>query len=100
MNTPRTYKDADGNPAPLIRLIKAEPAWAENQILHRDKLETELAEVKADYQKNDERWIAREFELLAEIGKLDAENDALLRGEYICKKCGIRKDGEGAKGDF
>ena len=28
------------------------------------------------------------------------ERDALLRGEYICKKCGIRKDGEGQKGDF
>ena len=24
----------------------------------------------------------------------------LLRGEFICKKCGIRKDGEGERGDF
>jgi len=28
------------------------------------------------------------------------ERDALLRGEYVCKKCGIRKDGEGVEGDF
>ena len=31
---------------------------------------------------------------------LKIERDALLRGEYICKKCGIRKNGEGQKGDF
>ena len=42
-DTPRQYKDSDGNPAPLLRLIKAEPEWAENQILHRDHLERELS---------------------------------------------------------
>ena len=31
---------------------------------------------------------------------IKVERDALLRGEYICKKCGIRKDGEGVEGDF
>lgn len=35
-----------------------------------------------------------------ELAEVTAERDALLRGEYICKKCGIRKDGEGVKGDF
>ena len=45
MSTKRTYKDANGNNCPLLHLIKQEPEWAENQILHRDKLETELAEV-------------------------------------------------------
>ncbi|MDH4201089.1 MAG: hypothetical protein OEV66_12030 [Spirochaetia bacterium] len=28
------------------------------------------------------------------IGALVEERDALLRGEYICKKCGIRKNSE------
>jgi len=32
--------------------------------------------------------------------EMKVERDALIRGEYVCKKCGIRKDGEGAKGDF
>jgi hypothetical protein len=39
-------------------------------------------------------------EVKRELAAVTAERDALLRGEYICKKCGIRKDGEGAKGDF
>jgi len=38
--------------------------------------------------------------LETELATVAAERDALLRGEYICKKCGIRKDGEGEKGDF
>lgn len=28
------------------------------------------------------------------IGSLVQQRDALLRGEFICKKCGLRKDGE------
>ena len=43
----------------------------------------------------------REIEQLeTELAAVTAERDALKRGEYICKKCGIRKDGEGEKGDF
>lgn len=30
----------------------------------------------------------------------DAEIERLRRGEFICTKCGVRKDGEGPKGDF
>jgi hypothetical protein len=40
--TPRQYFDEDGEPISLLKLIKAAPEWAENQIKHRDKLETEL----------------------------------------------------------
>tara|TARA_R110000868_G_scaffold126944_2_gene334305 strand:- start:1878 stop:2153 length:276 start_codon:yes stop_codon:yes gene_type:complete len=82
MNTPRTNAATLTEPY-QVRELPFEVVRASDM----EKLETELAEVKADYQKNDERWIAREFELLSEIGELDAENDALLRGEYICKKC-------------
>lgn len=43
MNTEtRLYKDVSGNPCSLDWLVKHEPEWAENQIRHRDKLETEL----------------------------------------------------------
>lgn len=38
--------------------------------------------------------------LETELAEVTKERDALLRGEYVCKKCGIRKDSEGAKGDF
>jgi hypothetical protein len=48
MSAPRIYQDANGNPCPLLHLIKEEPEWAENQILHRDKLETELAAVTSE----------------------------------------------------
>ena len=51
MSTARTYKDANGNNCPLLHLIEQEPEWAENQILHRDKLETELAAVTAKLEK-------------------------------------------------
>ena len=46
--------------------------------------------VPADFARTLERSLAERTE----------ERDKLLRGEYICKKCGIRKDGEGQKGDF
>ena len=35
-----------------------------------------------------------------EICKLREKLEALERGEFICKKCGLRKDGEGERGDF
>jgi hypothetical protein len=43
--------------------------------------------------------------LLAEcygtIGALVQERDRMLRGEFICTTCGLRKDGEpGSVGDF
>ena len=42
----RQYKDAEGNPVGLLKLVRDEPDWAANQIRHRDKLERELAERK------------------------------------------------------
>jgi len=46
-------------------------------------------------------------ELLEDIAAIRLEHDALdakvaelERGEYICKRCGLRKDGEGERGDF
>jgi hypothetical protein len=45
--TPREYKDWDGNPIALSKLVRHEPDWAVAQIMHRDQLERELAAVTA-----------------------------------------------------
>ena len=34
------------------------------------------------------------------IGALVSERDRLLRGEYICQKCGLRQDGEPPVNEF
>lgn len=39
-------------------------------------------------------------EAAAELERLQAENERLRRGECICVKCGLRKDGEGSLADF
>lgn len=41
-------------------------------IEHARQLETELAAAKAYYQKNDERWIVRENELMTKLEKCRA----------------------------
>jgi len=38
--------------------------------------------------------------LHAEIAALKAKMEELERGEYICRGCGLRRDGEGPRGDF
>jgi len=38
--------------------------------------------------------------LIERISTLEAELAELKRGEFICKKCGLRKDGESAPHDF
>ena len=40
------------------------------------------------------------YELEAELDALKAENERLLRGEFICSECGIRKDHTHPKCDF
>jgi hypothetical protein len=46
----RQYKDVAGNPVTLDWLVKNEPEWAANQIRHRDKIESELAQARAALQ--------------------------------------------------
>ena len=38
--------------------------------------------------------------LRLELAAANEKLAALSRGEFICKSCGIRKDGEGDRGDF
>ena len=40
------------------------------------------------------------YGLRAELERLKAEVEALKRGEFICAKCGLRKDSDHPKGDF
>jgi hypothetical protein len=47
-----------------------------------------------------EKPIALCIELETELASLKAENERLLRGEFICHKCGIRKDHTHPGGDF
>jgi hypothetical protein len=37
---------------------------------------------------------------VARIKELEAQIKKLARGEFICQKCGLRKDGENEHGDF
>lgn len=40
------------------------------------------------------------YDLCAEVLRLQEEIERLKRGEFICQKCGLRKDSEYPKGDF
>ena len=42
----------------------------------------------------------KELALLAKVEHLEMERDRLLKGEYICKRCGLRKDNEHLTPDF
>lgn len=67
--TPREYKDWDGNPIALSKLVRLEPGWAVAQIMHRDQLERELATV------------TREMDLAADQLKGTCSLNRLLREE-------------------
>jgi hypothetical protein len=43
--------------------------------------------------------VPRDF-LESRIAELEAEVEKLRKGEFICSKCGIRKDSEHERGDF
>jgi hypothetical protein len=47
-----------------------------------------------------EKPIALCRELATELNALKAENERLLRGEYVCRECGVRKDHTHPKCDF
>jgi hypothetical protein len=47
-----------------------------------------------------EKPIALCIELETELALLKAENERLLRGEYVCRECGIRKNDTHPGGDF
>jgi hypothetical protein len=67
------------------------------------RLETELAAVtdERDALKSARDRAQEDWSETARLYKeMKVERDALIRGEYVCKKCGIRKDGEGTEGDF
>ena len=45
-------------------------------------------------------YCSKDKERKAEVGTLAAEVRRLRKGEYICQRCGLRKNDEHEKGDF
>ena len=46
-------------------------------------------------------WTPKELVAARErIIELEAQIEKLMRGEFICKKCGLRKDGEPGQANF
>jgi len=43
------------------------------------------------------QWVQ---EIVESHGEIERELNELKRGEFVCKKCGLRKDGEHLLGDF
>ena len=77
----RQYKDVAGNPCTLRWLVKNEPEWAENQIRHRDTLESELADASqvigaltAKLDRANAR-ITKLEEVLSKLVAMDKEHD-------------------------
>jgi hypothetical protein len=71
-------------------------AHSEEACREIEQLETELAAVTAERDE----WKRRHDNAVTMLHDSEEEKAALKRGEYVCKKCGIRKDGEGEKGNF
>ena len=63
---------------------------------------SETPRTDAVFASTDHAGIMRDFAraLERELSALKAENERLLRGEFICHECGIRKDHTHPKCDF
>lgn len=74
----------------------------EDAVRDRDWLKTEGEMLKELIQERPthDPLLVKQHTLQAELEALTVKMEELDRGEYICKKCGIRKDGEGERGDF
>ena len=68
---------------------------------YRDAM-SETPRTDAVFASTDHAGIMRDFAraLERELAALKAENERLLRGEFICHECGIRKDHTHPKCDF
>ena len=55
---------------------------------------------KAGYKEKRQAVLDHVAELERTLARAIKEIEALKRGEYICRQCGLRKDGEHEKGDF
>lgn len=82
--TPRIYFDAYGHPIDLVRLVKAEPEWAANQIRHRDRLQADLAAAQsARVEAEVERDIANGLKAEAEKERRLAHYDFISLAQEI-----------------
>lgn len=88
----------------LERLRKqiTENAAAENEPPTCAVCESEMS-LRDDYGDTGICDVCAQIELqtaLGEIERLRAEVERLKRGEFICRKCGLRKNDDYPKGDF
>lgn len=60
---------------------------------------TEIVSHPAEYYRV-QQILRDRADLLAEVDRLESQRLALLRGEFICSKCGLRKDGEKVDAEF
>jgi len=74
----------------------------EDAVRDRDWLKTEGEMLKELIEERDahDPLLIKKHTLQAELEALKAKVAELERGEYICKRCGLRKDGEGERGEF
>ena len=70
-------------------------------------LTRQIAESKAENERltallseNQHMHSVESASMSAMLERAEKERDALLRGEYICQQCGLRKNDDHPKGDF
>jgi hypothetical protein len=63
---------------------------------------SETPRTNAVFASTDHAGIMRDFAraLERELAAVKAENERLIRGEYVCRECGIRKNDTHPGGDF
>ena len=86
-----------GNKGICPQCLKLDLIDAEDEI---ERLKAEVAEHRAHVAKVMKQKDDMANEYRRQIAELKDEIGSLKRGEFICAKCGIRKDDEHEKGDF
>lgn len=85
-DTPKQYYDAEGKPVTLMRLVLTEPAWANNQILDRDRIERELAASRSDLECQGQAYSKALDDLAAANKRLEEVTNIVARFAAWSKK--------------
>lgn len=93
---PGLFHCTDGHPSPTT--AQQIVAAVEDTIRSRRGLKGEWESINDDLQDDiRDEWTAKIEQILTTLEQRIAE---LERGEFICKRCGLRKDSEHEKADF
>ena len=77
----------------MLRCLPENPGYNGSALFIDD---TEAARIEKDIDEG-----VRHIQAITrQLAEATAERDALLRGEYICQQCGLRKNDDHSKGDF